>query len=333
MTLLIMGSVNRDITVRVPEFPTPGQTLLASTSETATGGKSANQAVAAALVGAPAHLIARCGSDAAGAEAVRSLREAGVHVDAVTPGRGAQGMAFISVRADGENTIVVVPGANTELQAEDCPAELLADAEWMLLSLEVPLQTVHGAAARAHASGTRVALNASPLSGEPVDLRHVDLVIVNEGEAAELLAGVTGNTNGPGHTGPAGGTRVTEAFEVTGAADDAASTKDTGAPNRPPRSAAADPAEALGVQTLIVTRGAEGASIHTAGQDPVHVPSVPVQAVDTSGAGDAFAGALLGRLTCGDSLENAAGIAARFAASATTGVGAQSSYRRDFSLG
>lgn len=302
MTLLIMGSVNRDITVRVSEFPTPGQTLLASTSETATGGKSANQAVAAALVGAQSHLIARCGSDAAGAEAVRSLREAGVHVDAVTPGRGAQGMAFISVRADGENTIVVVPGANTELQAEDCPAELLADAEWMLLSLEVPLETVHEAAARAQASGTRVALNASPLSGEPVDLRHVDLVIVNEGEAAELL-------------------------EVTG------TTGDTGAPNRPPRSAAADPAEALGVQTLIVTRGAEGASIHTAGQDPVHVPSVPVQAVDTSGAGDAFAGALLGRLTCGDSLENAAGIAARFAASATTGVGAQSSYRRDFSLG
>lgn len=302
MTLLIMGSVNRDITVRVSEFPTPGQTLLASTSETATGGKSANQAVAAALVGAQSHLIARCGSDAAGAEAVRSLREAGVHVDAVTPGRGAQGMAFISVRADGENTIVVVPGANTELQAEDCPAELLADAEWMLLSLEVPLETVHEAAARAQASGTRVALNASPLSGEPVDLRHVDLVIVNEGEAAELL-------------------------EVTG------TTGDTGAPNRPPRSAAADPAEALGAQTLIVTRGAEGASIHTAGQDPVHVPSVPVQAVDTSGAGDAFAGALLGRLTCGDSLENAAGIAARFAASATTGVGAQSSYRRDFSLG
>lgn len=302
MTLLIMGSVNRDITVRVPEFPTPGQTLLASTSETATGGKSANQAVAAALVGAPAHLIARCGSDAAGAEAVRSLREAGVHVDSVTPGRGAQGMAFISVRADGENTIVVVPGANTELQAEDCPAELLADARWMLLSLEVPLETVHEAAARAQASGTRVALNASPLSGEPVDLRHVDLVIVNEGEAAELL-------------------------EVT------RTTGNTGAPNRLPRSAAADPAEALGVQTLIVTRGAEGASIHTAGQDPVHVPSVPVQAVDTSGAGDAFAGALLGRLTCGDSLEDAAGIAARFAASATTGVGAQSSYPRDFSLG
>lgn len=302
MTLLIMGSVNRDITVRVSEFPTPGQTLLASTSETATGGKSANQAVAAALVGAQSHLIARCGSDAAGAEAVRSLREAGVHVDAVTPGRGAQGMAFISVRADGENTIVVVPGANTELQAEDCPAELLADAEWMLLSLEVPLETVHEAAARAQASGTRVALNASPLSGGPVDLRHVDLVIVNEGEAAELL-------------------------EVTG------TTGDTGAPDRLPRSAAADPAEALGVQTLIVTRGAEGASIHTAGQDPVHVPSVPVQAVDTSGAGDAFAGALLGRLTCGDSLEDAAGIAARFAASATTGVGAQSSYPRDFSLG
>ena len=291
MPLLIMGSVNRDVTAELPEFPQPGETLLATASETATGGKSANQAVAAALVGAQAHLIARCGSDAAGAEAVSSLREAGVHVEAVTPGRAAQGMAFITVRADGENTIVVVPGANAELQARDCPKELLEQADWILLSLEVPLDTVLETAARARAAGTKVALNASPLTGEPLDLRDVDLVIVNDGEAARLLT-------------------------HAGAADQGAQPGDLAA--------------ALHLETLIITRGADGAIIHESGHDPVNVPSVPVQAVDTSGAGDAFAGALLGRLTLGDSLESAAVIASRFAASAATRFGAQASYPRDF---
>lgn len=293
MTLLIMGSVNRDITAQLPEFPQPGETLLATASETATGGKSANQAVAAALVGAQAHLIARCGSDAAGAEAVRSLREVGVHVEAVTPGRGAQGMAFITVRADGENTIVVVPGANAELRAQDCPQELLDQAEWILLSLEVPLETVLESAARARAAGVKVALNASPLPERTLDLHDVDLVIVNEGEAAALLAGA-------------------------------------GAPQQ--GSQLEDLAAALGIETLIVTRGAAGASIHASGHATVQVPGVEVQAVDTSGAGDAFAGALLGRITCGDSLETASAVAARFAALATTRVGAQAAYPRDFQV-
>ncbi|MBO0594935.1 ribokinase [Nesterenkonia sp. E16_7] len=293
MSLLVMGSVNRDITAQLPEFPQPGETLLATGSETATGGKSANQAVAAALVGAQSHLIARCGSDAAGAEAVRSLREAGVHVDAVTPGRAAQGMAFITVRSDGENTIVVVPGANAELRAQDCPQELLAGAGWILLSLEVPLDTVLETAAKARAARVKVALNASPLPERTLDLRDVDLVIVNEGEAAALL-------------------------ERAGAAE--------------PGSQPEDLAAALGIETLIVTRGAAGASIHASGHATVYVPSVEVQAVDTSGAGDAFAGALLGRITCGDNLETAAAIAARFAASATTRVGAQASYPRDFQV-
>lgn len=293
MTLLVMGSINRDITAQLPEFPQPGETLLATAAETATGGKSANQAVAAALIGAESHLVARCGGDAAGAEAVESLRETGVHVDSVTTGAGAQGMAFISVRPDGENTIVVVPGANAELRAKDCPAELLERADWVLLSLEVPLETVLETAARARAAGTRVALNASPLPEQGFKLRDVELVIVNAGEAAELA-----------RRAPAAG-----------------------------NPAAQNPAAALDVDTLIVTRGAEGATIYHPHAAPVHVPGVPVSAVDTSGCGDAFAGALLGRLTCGDTLETAATTAAQFAALAATRFGAQSSYPRDFAPG
>lgn len=318
MPLLVMGSVNRDITAQLPQFPQPGETVLATASETATGGKSANQAVAAALVGAEAHLIARCGADAAGAAALSPLREAGVHVDAVTPGRGAQGMALITVREDGENTIVVIPGANAELEAEDCPQELLARAEWILLSLEVPRNTVLEAAARAQAAGTKVALNASPLTSQPltaspltpqpVDLSHVDLVIVNDGEAAQLLAEAGVAPRAP-----------LDPQDPLGAHD-------------PQRSRGEDLAAALGIETLIVTRGAAGAWLHESGRKPVHVPSHPVQAVDTTGAGDAFAGALLGRLTRGDTLETAAAIASRFAASATTRLGAQAAYPRDFRL-
>jgi len=308
MTLLVVGSINRDITAQLPEFPRPGETLLATAVETATGGKSANQAVAAALIGAESHLVARRGGDAAGADAVESLRETGVHVDAVTPGVGAQGMAFISVRPDGENTIVVVPGANAELRAEDCPAELLERADWVLLSLEVPLDTVLETAARSRAAGTKVALNASPLPEQGFELRDVDLVIVNAGEAAEL-------------------TRRAPAAEDP-AAQDAAT---EGSSARDP--AARNPAAALDVDTLIVTRGAEGASIYQSNATPVHVPGIPVNAVDTSGCGDAFAGALLGRLTCGDTLETAATTAAQFAASAATRFGAQSSYPRDFAPG
>ena len=308
MTLLVMGSINRDITAQLSEFPQPGETLLASAAETATGGKSANQAVAAALIGAESHLVARCGGDAAGTEAVESMRETGVHVDAVTPGVGAQGMAFISVRPDGENTIVVVPGANAELRAEDCPAELLERADWVLLSLEVPLQTVLETAARARAAGTKVALNASPLPEQEVALRDVALVIVNAGEAVEL----TNRT-------PAAGDPAAQnpAVQDPAAADPSAQ----------------NPAAALNVETLIVTRGAEGATIYQAHAAPVQVPGVPVRAVDTSGCGDAFAGALLGRLTCGDTLETAATTAAQFAASAATRFGAQSSYPRDFAPG
>ncbi|MGJ9424875.1 ribokinase [Nesterenkonia halotolerans] len=294
MTLLVMGSVNRDITAQLSEFPQPGETVLARAAETATGGKSANQAVAAALVGAESHLVARCGADAAGTEAVASLLEAGVRAEAVTPGRGAQGMAFITVRSDGENTIVVVPGANAELSADDCPPALLDQAEWVLLGLEVPLETVLETASRAHAAGTKVALNASPLPVGAVDLRNVDMVIVNEGEAQHVL----------------------ERAPRTESAS----------------SSSADPAAQLGIETLIVTRGGEGAVLHRYGQPAVEVPGVPVKAVDTSGCGDAFAGALVGRLTCGDSLEAAASMASRFAADAATRFGAQSSYPRDFTV-
>lgn len=288
MTLVVMGSVNRDLMIRVPAFPYPGETLTASSSEISVGGKSANQAVAAALIGASSCLVARCGADAAGEQAVRVLKEAGVRTDGVSQGTQPTGTAFISVRDDGENTIVVLPGANAELRADDCPEELLAEARWLLLSKEVPQETVSEAAARARAAGVSVALNASPLSQEPADLRNIDMVVINDGEAARLLG--------------------REPSEV------------------------ADVATTLGIETAVITHGANGATLHQADGSRIRVPGVPVAAVDTTGCGDAFAGALLGRLTSGDAPSEAVEIASRFAAEAATRVGAQSSYPRDFRI-
>lgn len=286
MTLVVMGSVNQDLTICVPEFPRPGETLTASTLANSVGGKSANQAVAASLVGATSCLVARSGADAAGEQAVRMLEEAGVRAEEVSPGTEPTGTAFISVRDDGENTIVVLPGANAQLRAEDCAEKLLADASWLLLSMEIPQETVREAAARARAAGVPVALNASPLSEEPVDLRDVDMVVVNDGEAARLLG--------------------REPSEV------------------------ADVAVALGVGTVVITHGGDGATVHRAEASPIRISGVPVDAVDTTGCGDAFAGALLGRLTCGDTPADAGDAAARFAAEAATRAGAQTSYPRDF---
>lgn len=286
MTLVVMGSVNQDLTIRVSEFPYPGETLTASTLESSVGDKSANQAIAASLVGATACLVARTGADAAGELAVRVLEDAGVRSEGVSCGTEPTGTAFISVRDDGGNTIVVLPGANSQLRAEDCSEELLAGASWLLLSMEVPQETVRAAAARARAAGVPVALNVSPLSEEPVELRDVDMVVVNDGEAARLLG--------------------RESSDVV------------------------DVAAALGVATVVITHGRDGAAVHRADASPIRISGVPVDPVDTTGCGDAFAGALLGRLTCGDEPAEAGRIAARFAAEAATRTGAQSSYPRDF---
>lgn len=187
MSLIVMGSVNHDLTIDVAEFPGPGETILARGTQTATGGKSANQAVAGALAGVPVQIVARCGADPAGELARADLEEAGVDTTLLTPAEAQTGTALIHLRQDGENTITVIPGANTLLTSADCPAQALGDARWLLLSLEVPLSTVLESAARARSAGVKVALNLSPSPVQPVSLAEVDLVIVNDGEARTLL--------------------------------------------------------------------------------------------------------------------------------------------------
>ncbi|WP_029090142.1 ribokinase [Brevibacterium album] len=296
--LVVFGSVNRDLGVRVRRFPLPGETLLGHSLSQSPGGKSANQAAAAALSGAATALIGRVGRDEAGEQVTAALRACGVDTADVRATGSPTGTALITVDEAGENTIVMVPGANADVTGDDCPDARLQAASWTLLGMEVPLAAVFETASRARAAGCRVALNLSPVPEAPVPLEDIDLLVVNRGEAEALL----------------------EAAATGAASPDTAS---------PPDLEAA--AEALGVDTVAITLGAGGVLLSRQERPAAHIPTPTVRAVDTTGCGDAFAGVLVGRLACGDDLELAAQRATGFAARAATAHGAMQSYPRDHS--
>jgi ribokinase len=291
--LLVVGSANADLVTVVDRHPSAGETVLGSDLVTHPGGKGANQAVAAARLGARAALLARVGDDAHGRLLVDSLAAAGVDTAGVRCGGAPTGVALITVGPSGDNTIVVSPGANHRLSPQDVTdaRESIAAAAVVSLQLEIPPETVTAAARAAAESGTRVVLNPSPAAPLPHEVLAVcDPLVVNEHEARFLL----GTAAGEGH-GPA-------AAEGWAAA-----------------------LRALGPRSVVVTLGAAGALLH--GPDGVlHVASPAVRAVDTTGAGDAFTGALAWRLAVGDTPPDAVRYAVRVGAASVTRAGAQSSF-------
>lgn len=288
--LLVVGSANADLVTAVDRHPSAGETVLGSDLAVHPGGKGANQAVAAARLGARAGLLARVGDDAHGRLLVDSLAAAGVDTSSVRSGGAPTGVALITVGPSGDNTIVVSPGANHRLTPQDVAdaRELLAGASVVSLQLEIPLETVAAAARAAHSAGTRVVLNPSPPAPLPAEvLAACDPLVVNEHEARFLLGDAVGDADDP--------------------------------------AAWAGALRELGPRSVVVTLGASGALLH--GPDGVlHVPSPPVSAVDTTGAGDAFTGALAWRLGAGDSLQDAVRFAVRVGAASVTQAGAQSSF-------
>jgi ribokinase len=188
----VLGSINMDLVVRVSELPRPGDTVLGERLHTIPGGKGANQAVAAARLGARVRMIGRVGADAFGAELVAGLREdgvdtSGVAVDASEP----SGAALIVVDRVGQNTITVAPGANSTVGDAEVTRlrQGLGPGDVVVLQLEIPLPAVLAAIEAAHEAGALVILNAAPsaaLAGR--QMPNVDLLIVNEGEA-EVLGG------------------------------------------------------------------------------------------------------------------------------------------------
>jgi ribokinase len=282
----VVGSVNADLVVKVDRRPGAGETVLGSDLATYPGGKGANQAVAAARLGAKVSFLGRVGSDAHGEFLRSALNGDGVGTDALLPTPGASGVALITVDPDGDNSIIVSAGANGRLTAEDVRAAqpLLAAAAIVSLQLEIPLPAVIEAALLAAAAGARVMLNLSPAADIPDDLLALcDPLVVNEHEARSLLKRDTDN----------------------------------------PAAALLE----LGARSVVVTLGADGVVV--AGDGELTAISSPkVTAVDTTGAGDAFTGALAWRLAAGDRLADAARVAVKVGAAAVRKPGAQSSFPR-----
>lgn len=267
--VVVVGSVNVDYVVEVDRRPEPGETVGGATLHVHPGGKGANQAVAAARCGARVELVACVGNDVPGRERCTRLRAEGVGVEGVRLDEDAPtGIALITTTPDGENTIIVAPGANYAFRVGDVElsAGLLAVADVVLVQLEVPLAVVERALDLAGARAL-VVLNAAPAMALPRRvLRRVDLLIVNEHEAA-ALAGVR----------PDG---------LAGCAE------------------SVDRLRELGPRSVVVTLGAAGAfAANGGGAFAVAAPSVA--AIDTTGAGDAFAGAVAARLAAKTTLAEA----------------------------
>ena len=185
----VVGSINMDLVVSTERLPSPGETMLGIDFQRFGGGKGANQALAAARMGASVRLIGKVGTDEPGRALVGDLLRAGVEIARIGRAEGPTGTAVITVDAHGTNTIVVVPAANALLSPEDVEAahDVIADSDALLMQLEVPIETVLAAADVARAAGVAVFLNPSPVQPLPEQLlRGLAFLVVNEIELAVL---------------------------------------------------------------------------------------------------------------------------------------------------
>ncbi|PSL05854.1 ribokinase [Haloactinopolyspora alba] len=297
--LVVVGSANRDHITSVPAVPVAGQTVLGSDPIVRLGGKGMNQAVAASLLGARVDFVGAVGADDAGSRITEGLREHGIGIDGLRVADGVpSGAAYVTVGPDGDNSIVVAPGANLTVDA-DRARSALADspAAVVVCQLEIPVNTVEAVAASCAESGRRFVLNLAPFTVVPGDVLAVaDPLVVNVHEARAL------------------------AREVT--ADDATDDGATG-------DAAGAGALAAGLcrwcRSVVVTSGPGGAVV-AAGTAVTRHPATAADAVDTTGAGDAFVGALAAALTSGADLPAAADLAVAMSSATVTRRGAQSSY-------
>jgi ribokinase len=231
--VMVLGSLNVDLVTRVERHPRPGETLLGEGLHRSAGGKGANQAVAAAAAGAEVLMVGCVGDDAGGAAYVERLRHRGIDVSAVrTLPDEASGHALIAVDDRGENSIIVIPGANGRLDDTEVDAvDVLHPGDVLLLQLEVPLPVVCAAARRAAHRGARVVLNTAPYAALPADvIALADPVVANEHEMVALAESgaepasllVTFGPNGvtwDGYTTPAHHVDPTDVVDTTGAGD------------------------------------------------------------------------------------------------------------------
>jgi ribokinase len=292
--VLVVGSINMDLVLSCEHLPKPGETLAASECLEVSGGKGANQAVAAARMGAEVRLVGRVGSDVFGPQLLKSLEESNVNIEQVKVCHDCgSGLAVVMVEAAGQNSIVIVPGANGKLSRADIREEAhhIQAADILVVQLEVPLEAIEEAIAIAKEAEVKVVLNPAPaVKNLPATLYQVDLMCPNQSEA-EFLTGI-----------------VVDSFEAAKRAG----------------------AELIGrgATQVVITLGKDGACLCEQTESGVRftsIPSISIEAVDTTAAGDAFIGTLATYVSEYQELQDACRKACIAGALAATKLGAQTS--------
>lgn len=297
--ILVVGSSNTDMVIKARHLPRPGETILGGSFFMNPGGKGANQAVTIARLGGQVTFICKTGSDIFGHQSQQLFEEEGINTSYIfSDSEHPSGVALITVDENAENCIVVASGANANLLPSDLNKadEAIAEADLILMQLEIPMETVEYVAEQGHRLGKKVILNpapAHPLS--PSLLKHLYMITPNETEA-EMISGI----------------------KIT---DEASAIE------------AAKVLVRMGVQNVIITLGSKGALAYC-DKDVEMVPALKVEAVDTTAAGDVFNGALTVALSEGRSLPEAVRFACKASAISVTRVGAQSSapYRNEVDI-
>jgi ribokinase len=288
--VLVIGSSNTDMVLKVPRIPAPGETILGTDFFVIPGGKGANQAVAAARTGANVTFVACVADDAFGLQAIENYRKDGINTNYIKVQTGTHsGVALINVSDDGENSISVASGANSHLLPEDLSvySEAFIAAKILLAQLETPMETIEAAAQMAQSMGIPMILNPAPAAKLSDGLlRKLSIITPNETEAALL----TGKTQPSDDEIPA---MAGELF-------------------------------AKGIQTVILTLGSKGVFLKNNDFEGF-IPGYKVKAVDTTAAGDVFNGALAAALAADKPIREAIDFAQRAAAISVTRMGAQPS--------
>jgi ribokinase len=289
--ILVIGSANIDFVTQAPDIPRAGETVLGRSLTLFPGGKGANQAVACAKAGgAETHFLSAMGSDMFAETLKGALQAAGVFDHSLPLADEPTGSAFICVSDHGENAITVVPGANFALTPERAiqaarPLLARADCRWILLQSEIPTETNTALASLAKAAGIRVTLNAAPASDLPDALLATIDILIVNAIELETIV----SQRAPGLT------------------------------------TIADQIRTLPTPTVVVTLGAEGCWLKEPDGTQQQTPAFSVAAIDTTGAGDAFAGAFVAAIDQGATSQEAVRFASAVGAIACTALGAQSS--------
>lgn len=287
--ILVIGSSNTDMTIKSDNLPLPGQTILGGRFVMGSGGKGANQAVAAKRLGGNVEFICKVGHDIFGKNAADGYKKEGIDISHILYSTEPSGVALILVDKTGENVISVAPGANGDLSVEDIEsiANVIKEADYLILQLEIPTDAVIRAAKIAHEAGVYVILNPAPACKLPNELfQYISLITPNQTET-ELMTGVK---------------LINEQSFIT----------------------AVENFNRMGVKDVIITLGSKGSLVCYDGKNEF-VPAIKVDAVDATAAGDTFCGAVCVALSQGKNLKEAAVFATKAASLTVQKMGAQDS--------